>query len=470
MHAMRNAPGPVAAPALAALLLLLAGLAGPAAGQAPAPAPAPAAPVPAALEGPPLGVRFALPNGLVVLVAERPALPIVVVRVALGAGAVLDPPDKAGLANLTALLLTRGTQTRTGPEIDRAIEFVGGSLDTEGGRDFGGGGVSVLRRDLGLGLDLLADVLLRPTFPPAEFDRKREDVRAEVRRSEEDPGSVAGRLYRRLVFPGHPYAVPVAGTEESLGRVTRDDVAAFYAATYRPDTTIVAVVGDVTVAEVRALLTARFGAWTAPAASLSAPGFVSLGTPSRTETVQRDLTQATVFLGQATVSRPHPDYYPLVVASHILGGGSSSRLYAHVREERGLAYSVFAQYSPGRYGGMFLAGFQSENARVREVLVLVREELVRLRRERVTDEELARAKAYLVGSFPLRMDTNAEVAGLLLGIEQFGLGLDYPTRYRRAIEAVTADDILRAARAHWDPDLMSLAIVANLREAGLGTP
>jgi zinc protease len=118
---------------------------------------------------------------------------------------------------------------------------------------------------------------------------------------------------------------------------------------------------------------------------------------------------------------------------------------------------------------MLLVELQSENARVREVLALVREELARLRRERVADEELARAKAYLAGSFPLRMDTSGEVASLLLAIEQLGLGLDYPTRYRRAIEAVTADDVLRAAHRHWDPDGMSLAVVANLREAGLET-
>src|SRR5262249_6241734 len=153
----------------------------------------------------------------------------------------------------------------------------------------------------------------------------------------------------------------------------------------------------------------------------------------------RDLTQATVLLGQATLTRPHPDYFPLVVASQILGGGSSSRLYTKIREERGLAYSVYADYTATRYGAMVLVGLQSENARVREVLALAREELVRIRRDGVTDEELGRAKAYLVGSFPLRMDTNAELAALLLGIEELGLGLDYPTRYRAAVEAVTAD-------------------------------
>jgi zinc protease len=444
---------------LVPVVLLLALLASPAATAQP----------PAA--GPrPLAARLTLPNGVVVLVAERPALPIVIVRVALGAGAVLDPPDKAGLANLTAALLPRGTPRRTGPEIDRAIEFVGGSLDAEGGRDWSELAVSVLRRDLGLGLDLLADVLLHPTFPAPEFERKREEVQATVRRSEEDPESVAGRLFRRLIFPNHPYGRPIAGTEASLAGITREDVVAFYAAAYRPETTIVAVAGDVTVAEVRDGLAARLGGWAGAAAAPSPPARAALGTPPRTELVPRDLTQATVNLGQASVTRSHPDHYPLLVAGQILGGGSTSRLYTRVREERGLAYSVYAQYSAQRYGGMLLLGFQSENTRVREVLALVREELVRLRRERVSGEELARAKAYLIGSFPLRMDTSAELTSLLLVVEQFGLGLDYPTRYRQAVEAVTADELLRAVQADWSPDLMSLAVVANVREAGLAAP
>jgi zinc protease len=415
-------------------------------------------------------VRFTLPNGVVVLVAERAVLPIVTVRVSVGAGAVLDPPDKAGLGNLTAALLPRGTTARTGPEIDRAIEFVGGSLEAEGGRDTATLVLSVLRRDMTLGLDLLADVLLHPVFPAEEFERKRAEIQAAVRRSEEDPESVAGRAFRRLAFPGHPYGQPVSGIEESLARLTRDDAAGFYAAAYRPQTTVVAVVGAVKVADVRAALTARLGSWPNTPPRLTPPGKAPLGTPARTEMTDRDLTQATVLLGQATLTRPHPDYFPLVVASQILGGGSSSRLYTKIREERGLAYSIYADYAATRYGAMFLVGLQSENARVREVLALAREELVRIRRDRVTDEELGRAKAYLVGSFPLRMDTNAELAALLLGIEELGLGLDYPTRYRAAVEAVTADDVQRAVRTYWDPDAMSLAVVARLKDAGLGAP
>jgi zinc protease len=414
--------------------------------------------------------RFALPNGIVVLVAERPGIPIVIVRASVEAGATLDPRDQAGVANLTALLLARGSATRPALEVDRAIEFVGGSLESEGGRDASEVVLSVLRKDLGLGLDLLADALLRPAFPPAEFERKRDEVLASVRRAEEDPEAVAGRLLRRLVFHEHPYGRPVTGTEASLQAITRDDVVAFHRAAYRPERAIVAVAGDVTGAAVRMELEARLGGWSPAGPAPAAPGPVALWAPSRTDAVQRALTQATILLGQATVTREHPDFYPLLVASQILGGGSSSRLYTRVREERGLAYNVYAQYSPARLGGYFLVELQSENARVREALTVVREELVRLRRARVSEEELGRARSYLIGSFPLRMDTAADVSDLLISIERFDLGLDYPARFSRAVSSVTADDVLRAVRTHWDPDGMSLAVVGNLRAAGIGNP
>jgi zinc protease len=414
--------------------------------------------------------RFALPNGIVVLVAERPGIPIVIVRASVEAGATLDPRDKAGVANLTALLLTRGSATRPALEVDRAIEFVGGSLESEGGRDASEVVLSVLRKDLGLGLDLLADTLLRPAFPPAEFERKRDEVMASVRRAEEDPEVVADRLLRRLVFDEHPYGRPVTGTDASLQAITRDDVVAFHRAAYRPERAIVAVAGDVTGAAVRMELEARLGGWSPAGPAPAAPGPVALWAPSRTDAVQRNLTQATILLGQATVTREHPDFYPLLIASQILGGGSSSRLYTRVREERGLAYNVYAQYSTARLGGYFLVELQSENARVREALTVVREELVRLRRARMSEEELGRARSYLIGSFPLRMDTAADVSDLLISIERFDLGLDYPARFSRAVSSVTADDVLRAVRTHWDPDGMSLAVVGNLRAAGIGNP
>ncbi|MBI2879248.1 MAG: insulinase family protein [Candidatus Rokubacteria bacterium] len=414
-----------------------------------------------------LAVRELLPNGVTLLVAERPALPIVVLRAWIRAGAILDSPGKAGLANLTAELLTRGTRTRTGRQIDQAIEFVGGSLSSGGGRDGIVVSLSVLKKDLALGLDLVADVLLNPTFPQEEFERKVQEIRAAVQRAEESPETVASKAFRRLVFDPHPYGTPVEGTVESLGRLTRDDVVAFYTETYRPQETVVVAVGDVTRDEIRVALEQRFGGWPMRPRATASPAAAPLGGPAKTRTIQKDVSQASVLLGQAGIGRHHPDYYTLQVASYILGGGSASRLYHRLREERGLVYSVYSYLAPGRYGAVFELGFQTRNEGVREALEVVRQELTRLRQEWVSEEEVARAKAYLIGSFPLRMDTTGEVAGLLLTIEEHGLGLDYPSRFRGLIEAVSVQQIFQAVRIHWDPDAMILVVVGNLKQAGL---
>ena len=182
------------------------------------------APVGLAPAATPLAHREVLPNGIVLLVAERPAVPIVAVRAFTRAGAVVEPPDRVGLANLMGGLLTRGTARRTGPEIDAAIEFVGGSLESGAGRDGLYVSLAVLAKDLPLGLDLMAEVLLSPTFPEDEFRRRVSQVQAAIRRSQQSPSTVGGRALARLVYGAHPYATPVEGTEESVARLTREDV------------------------------------------------------------------------------------------------------------------------------------------------------------------------------------------------------------------------------------------------------
>src|SRR5438067_13780996 len=176
----------------------------------------------------PIAHREVLPNGIVLLVAERPAVPIIVVRTFAHAGAVLDPPDRAGLANLTGAVLTRGTAKHTAPELDSAIEFVGGSVEAGTGRDTITVSMTAQKKDLALGLDLVSEVVLTPTFPEAEVARKVSEIQAAIKRSEEDPGTVAARALGRLVFDGHPYGRPVEGTRESVARLTRDDVVKFY--------------------------------------------------------------------------------------------------------------------------------------------------------------------------------------------------------------------------------------------------
>lgn len=411
----------------------------------------------------PIAHREVLANGITLLVAERPAVPIVVTRVFAHAGAVLDPPDHAGLANLTGALLTRGTARHTGPQLDSAIEFVGGSLSTGAGRDGLTASLAVLKKDLGLGLDLLAEVVLTPTFPPEEVKRKTAQIQAAIKRSEEDPGTVAGRALAKLVFPGHPYGVPVEGTLDSVGRLTRDDVVRFHAANVRPDTTIIAVVGAIGVDEARREIEARFGAWKAPAeAPATVPPAMPGGAP-RDENIEKALTQATILFGRQAIRQTDPDYFPLTVASYVLGGGSASRLYSRVREEGGLAYAVYAYVNPARYGASFVVSAQTRTAEVPKVIEIVREELARMTREPVSERELKLAKDYLIGSFPLRLDTSAKVADFVVAIEHQGLGLDYADRYKERVAKVTAADVQRVAARYFAPDTFDRVVVGARR-------
>jgi len=413
--------------------------------------------------GAPLAHREVLPNGIVLLVAERPAVPIVAVRVLTRAGAVFDPDDRAGLAHLTGALLTRGTAKRTGPEVDSAIEFVGGSLEAAAGRDSLTVALSVQKKDLALGLDLVSEVVLSPTFPPAEVTRKVSEIQAAIRRSEEDPGTVASRALSRLVYPGHPYSVPVEGTRESVARLTRDDVVKFYAEHVRPDTTVVAVVGAVTVDEARREITARLGAWARPAGAPQSITPVTAPASPREETVKRELTQSTIMFGRLAIRQTDPDYFPLSVASYVLGGGSASRLYARVRDEAGLAYAVYSWLSTARYGAAFAVTAQTRTAEAPKVVVMVREELARMTRGAVAERELALAKQYLVGSFPFRLDTSGKVADFLAAVEDQGLGLDYADRYKERIARVTTRDIQRVAAKYFPPAAFNLVIVGEIK-------
>ena len=409
----------------------------------------------------PLAHREALPNGVVLLVVERPGIPIVVVRVYLRAGSVYDPADAGGLANLTADVLTRGTAKRTGPELDNAIEFVGGSLEGDARRDGATVGLSVLRKDLALGLDLLAEVLLQPAFPEAELKRRSEEIAAGIQLSEQDPETVAGRAMAQLLYPGHPYSRPVSGTVESVRRLTREQVVAFHRENYRPDIVVISVVGDVTRDEIRRDLVARFGAWTAPASPRAAIPQAPASSPVEARRIERDLTQATVSLARPGIRQDHPDYFSLVVANYILGGGSASRLYMKVREERGLAYSVYSGLGPGRYGSSYFVGLQTRLEVVDEAVRLVKEEMARMGREHVTPSELDHAKSYLIGSYPLRTDTSGKMAGLLVAVEENHLGLEWPDRFKAGISRVTAADIRRVATTYMDPATFSSVTVGK---------
>jgi zinc protease len=318
-----------------------------------------------------------------------------------------------------------------------------------------------LKKDLDLGLDLLQEVLLSPAFPDAEIKRKVGEIQAAIKRSEERPEAVASRALAPLVYGAHPYGRPVEGTVESVGKLTRDDVVGFYRTYVRPDTAIVAVVGAITVAEARQAIQARLGGWSAPAGPAPSVAEAPAGPPVQAKQIARDLSQSTIVLGRQAIRQTDPDYFPLVVASYVLGGGSASRLYGRVRDESGQAYSVYSYVSPARYGASFVIGAQTRTAEVPKVLDAIRAELSRMTREPVTERELDLAKAYLIGSFPFRLDTSSKVADFGVAIEAQALGLDYADRYRANIRRVTAADVQRVARKFFPPDQFNQVVVGK---------
>lgn len=415
------------------------------------------------VSGSPLAERELLADNMVLLHAERKTLPIVTVVIAVKAGSIAEPSDKAGLAYLTAALLNEGTKKRTSRAISEAIEFVGGSLSASAGPDYTTISLSVLKKDIDLGFDLLSDILMNPAFNEEEIKRKKRITRNWLIQQSEEPGIVASIAFSKAVFGGHPYARQVQGTLESLDLITRQDIIDFHNTFFVPNNTIMSVAGDISRNELNALLNRHLGNWkqkTIPSASL--PG-ISARKGSTVIKINKDLTQANIILGHLGISRDNPDYYAVSVMNYILGGGGfASRLMDNIRDNKGLAYDVHSFFSANKFSGSFQAGLQTKNESANAAIDEVLREIERIRTEPVSDKELQDAKSYLTGSFPLRIDSNSKIAGFVLAVEFNSLGLDYVDKYPSLINAVTQEDIERVAKKYLDTNNYVLVVVGNM--------
>ena len=408
--------------------------------------------------------RTVLSNGMVLLTSEQRTLPMVSIELLVDAGSAHESANQAGLANLTAKLLTYGTKGQNAVQINETLDFIGASLETGCGQDTASLSVTVLKKDLPTGLDLLADVLTQPTFPQAEIDRQKQAVIATIRANEENPGAVAAKAFAAALFPQSPYGRPVEGTEASVKSLQQKNLQDFFARYYRPNRTIVAIVGDVSEQEIAPLLSNALRGWEKgePSAPPTAPA--NIGSPKLVR-VNKELTQANIAMGHGGVARGNPDYYAIQVMNYILGGGGfSSRAMDSIRNERGLAYSVYSFFAAEKSHGTFEFVMQTKNETATEAIRIATDEMRRIREQLVSDQELNDAKDYLIGSFPLRFDTNRKVASFLAQVEYFEIGLDYPDRYPNLIRGVTREDVLRVARQYLQPDKLITVIVGNLQK------
>jgi zinc protease len=413
------------------------------------------------IPGPENITRRELPNGIVVLVRENHASPAVVVRGYLCVGARDERPEQAGLAAFAADALMRGTTSRNFEQIYETLESVGATGGTSGATHTTSFGSKSLAEDLPLALDILADVLRNPTFPPDEVEKLRGEILTDLDERAHDTRRMANLAFYELAYPQeHPYTHSISGYTETISGISRDDLAGFYVNGYGPRGMTVAVVGAVETAAALAQIEAAFGDWQAPIFERDPLP----DAPRITEVRERFVpisgkTQSDIVLGFPGPARTSPDYIEAAVCNSILGVfGLMGRLGEKVREEQGLAYYSYSRVDGGAGPGPWriIAGVNPAN--VEQATESIRAEVERICEESVDAEELADNKAFITGSLPLRLETNEGVAHYILDMERYDLGLDYLQRYDALINAVTVEQVQAVAQRWLDPDAYALAI------------
>jgi zinc protease len=389
-------------------------------------------------------------------------LPMVDVRVVFDAGASRDGA-RAGLAQLTNALLSAGAGARNEEALASDLDALGVQVSTSSLRDMALLSLRSLREDriLHAALDMASDMLARPTFPQAAFQREVEQMRIAIEARQQDPGDVADEAFWRAMYAGHAYAEPPGGTAESIDRLTLDAVHDFYKAYYVQRNATVAVVGQLTRLEAEEVVERVLRGLSTgdPVAPVNAASLPSVAT---TEAIEYPSEQTHVLVGQPGMSRTDSDYYALYVGNHILGGsGLVSRVSNEIREQRGLAYSAYSYFMPMRVNGPFQMGLQTRNDQADQALSVLRETLQHFIQDGPTADELQRAKDNIIGGFALRLDSNSKITENLAVMGFYGLPLDYLDRFIERVEAVTLEQVQDAFQRRVHPERLIVVRVGR---------
>jgi zinc protease len=410
--------------------------------------------------------RVELPNGLVLLLYEDHRLPLFVADAEVHDTRLSEPAGKAGLAALTGSLLDEGTTKHTGEQIAAMIENVGGTLASSSG----GGGVRVLAPDRKLGLGLLLECLMSPSFPREAFERKKKQLLGEIEEARTKPELRAHQAFLAAVYGSHPLGRPRTGTAKTVEPLTAEDCAAFHKEVFAPNRTTLAVAGDFDSEEIIDLVKAQTKDWKKEPPAPEPPAVAFPDHFTQKIVTMPQAAQLHFFLGHVGIRRDNPDYYKLLVMDHVLGTGPgfTDRLSGRLRDREGLAYTVTAAITPsaGRQPGTFTAYIGTDNDNFARVKKEFLEELNRIRDEKPTDQEVADAKTYLLGNLLLQFTTDAGIAGQLLKIDSNHLGFDYLDDYRKAVSAVTPQDVQAVARKYLDPARMVLVAAGAIDGTG----
>jgi zinc protease len=407
--------------------------------------------------------RVTLPNGMQLLLLEDRELPLIRMSARIRTGSIYEPADKIGLAAITGeVMRTGGTPTMTGDEIDEALEAMAASVETGIAEDYGWASLSVLKEDIDKSFAILAEILMRPAFRPDKVELAKIRHRSSIARRNDTPGQIASREFNKLIYgPDSVYARhPEYAT---IGAITRDDLVAFHKRFYAPEHVMLAVWGDFETDAMVQRIEQAFDGWKPGVVSVPVWPPVEYAFRRTVNLVPRpDLNQSTIYLGHIGGLRNDPDYFAQIVMNQVLGGGFTSRLFRNVRSRQGLAYSVFGSYGTEyRYPGVFRVGcITRSDATVLATQAMI-DEVERMRREEVTDEELEIAKESFLNSFVFYFETPGQVVTRLLTYAYYGYPDDFLLKIRENVEKVTKADVLRVAKERLRPDNVQILVVGN---------
>ena len=400
-------------------------------------------------------------SGAKVLFVEDHDIPMLDISVSVPAGSSFDASDKSGVAGLTHHLLDLGAEGLSEDDISSGMADIGAQF----GGIFDQDRASVSLRTLSnaaernKALDIMARVLQRPLFPEAILVREKVRVIAALKEAETKPESIADKAFQKAVYGAHPYSLPASGEVASVEKITAQDLANFYRAHYRAAAAVVAIMGDITRAEAEAVAQQLTGKLPSANAPTALPD-VALHIPASEQRIAHPASQSHILIGAPGMSRSDPDYFPLYVGNHILGGGGFvSRLMHEVREKRGLAYSVYSYFMPLKQTGAFQIGLQTKKEQAAEALQLVRSTLAEFAANGPTEKELVAAKLNIVGGFPMRIDSNRKILDYLGIIGFYDLPLTYLDDFTRKVEQVSVAQIREAFARHINPQAMATVIV-----------
>jgi zinc protease len=401
------------------------------------------------------------PGGITAWLVEEKAVPLMAMNFSFRSGSAHDPEGREGAAEFLTGMMDEGAGDMLAEEFQRKRDELAFRMSFSADSDFFEGSFQTLTRNRKASVDLLKLAITSPRFDPEPLERVRQQFLLNVKDKQQDPQSIAWRAWVQKAMPGDPYARPGDGTEASMSAMTAEDLRATHRRIFNRDTLQVAVVGDISAAELAPLLDEIFGGLPASAPREELPP-AKLAAGPQQQVIARDMPQSVIVFGHEGILRSDPDFIPAFVMSEILGGGGlSSRLSEEIREKRGLTYGVSFGLSPMERAGLYVGMLQTRNESAGDALAVTREVLAKMAAEGPTQAELDEAKTYLTGSYALRFSSNAAIARQLLGLQQQNFGIDYVERRNALVEAVTLEQVKAQAKRLLHPDRLIVTVVGR---------